>query len=130
MPLAVSRAVAWLSATVELARKEGFLCVISDLSTLRRPLVTASPLFSSEKTAPKPPGVGGAGADSVLMSKTGGGPGGGGGGGGGGGAPPAAGEGAGARVEAGAPEERDLTTSWAGWPLGFQGTPVGEYCFT
>ena len=31
------------SGTVELARSEGFLCVISDLSTFRRPAVTAEP---------------------------------------------------------------------------------------
>lgn len=77
------------SVTVELPRRAGFLCVISDLSTLRNPLVTDSPLLSSEKTAPKPPAplVAAAGAASVLISRTGGGPGG--GGGGGGGAPPA-----------------------------------------
>ena len=67
-------------------RSEGFLCVISDLSTFRSPCVTAEPLLSSEKTASNPPEEA-AGAGSVLMSSTGAGPGGGGGGGGGG--PPA-----------------------------------------
>ncbi len=69
------------SGTVELARRAGFLCVISDLSTFRRPLVTASPLFSSEKTAPRPPPAAGSSFTSLIL-RTGAGPGGGGGGGG------------------------------------------------
>jgi hypothetical protein len=111
------------SETVELVRREGFLCVISDLSTFLRPEVTDSPLLSSEKTAPKPPAAGaGAGADSVLISRTGGGPGGG-GGGGGGGAPPAAGAGA-AGGDAGLASEASLSiTCCTGSPLGFQGMP-------
>jgi hypothetical protein len=70
-----------LSGTTLPALKDGFLCVISLLSTLRKPCVTASPLFSSAKTAAAPP----AGA-FPLADATGGG-----GGGGGGGGPPAAG---------------------------------------
>ena len=34
------------SGTVEPARRVGFLCVISDLSTLRSPAVTEEPCFS------------------------------------------------------------------------------------
>lgn len=75
-----------LSGTVELARREGFLCVICDLSTFFRPAVTDSPRLSCSKTAPmsEPPEV----ADFVVLacalgSKVGKG----GGGGGGGGAP-------------------------------------------
>lgn len=60
------------------ARSSGFLCVISDLSTLRRPFVTSSPRLSSAKTAPMPPEGAAAGAAPD-----------GGGGGGGGGAPAA-----------------------------------------
>ena len=41
--------------TVLLARSAGFLCVISLLSTLRRPLVISEPLFRSANTAPMPP---------------------------------------------------------------------------
>ena len=59
------------------ALKSGFLCVISDLSTFRRPAVTASPRFSSANTAATPPAAG-AGAGKELV--TGGGTGGGGGG--------------------------------------------------
>lgn len=114
------------SATVELERRAGFLCVISDLSTLRRPFVTSDPLFNSENTAPKPPpseAAAGAADASFLISSTGGGPGGGGGGGGGGGAPPAGAEGA-AREAAEAEEvEIVLATIPAGSPLGFQVTP-------
>jgi hypothetical protein len=115
------------SGTVEPARSEGFLCVISDLSTLRRPLVTDSPLLSSEKTAPSPPAAGASGAAACsLILRTGGGPGGGGGGG-----PPAPGGGGGAGVE----EEDDsasrlLMTSFTGWPFGFQGMPLGKYSLT
>ena len=58
------------------ALSAGFLCVISLLSTFRRPLVTSSPRLSSAKTAAAPPGVG---PGSVAE--------GGGGGGGGGGGP-------------------------------------------
>lgn len=110
------------SETVELVRRDGFLCVISDLSTFLRPEVTDSPLLSSEKTAPKPPAAGaGAGVDSALMSRTGGGPGGGGGGGGGGGAPPAAGAGVGG---GGLSSEASLSmTCCTGSPLGFHGMP-------
>lgn len=124
-----------LSETEVSARREGFLCVISDLSTLRRPFVTSDPLFSSENTAPKPPpppaaGEGAAaGAACSLISSTGGGPGG--GGGGGGGAPPAGGGGgAGLPEGAGAGESNDLATVCAGWPLGFQTMPLGKYCLT
>ena len=60
------------------ARSSGFLCVISDLSTFRRPFVTSSPRLSSAKTAPMPPEGAAAGAAPD-----------GGGGGGGGGAPAA-----------------------------------------
>lgn len=58
----LAREVASLSPPVDAARREGFLCVISDLSTLRRPWVTAAPLFSSEKTASNPPEEAAAGA--------------------------------------------------------------------
>lgn len=110
------------SETVAAARREGFLCVISDLSTLRRPLVTDSPLLSSEKTAPRPPAaVGAAGAASVLISSTGGGPGGGGGGGGGG--PPAAG-GDVEDVSVG-DAAKALATAVAESPLGFHWMPLG-----
>ncbi len=71
--------------TVEDARKAGFLCVISLLSTLRRFFVTSEPRLSSANTAATPPAEFAAGA----VEGGGGGPGGGGGGGGGGGAPPA-----------------------------------------
>jgi hypothetical protein len=75
--------------TAEDARKAGFLCVISLLSTLRRFFVTSEPRLSSAKTAATPP----AGAGERVGGGGGGGPGGG-GGGGGGGAPPAAAGGA------------------------------------
>ena len=114
------------SGTVEFARKDGFLCVISDLSTFLRPLVTASPLLSSEKTAPKPPPSCAGAALVSLIWRTGGGPGGGGGGGGG---PPAAGAGA-AGGAAGGAALRALDTSSAGRPLGFHGMPCGKYCLT
>ena len=65
------------AGTLLLALNSGFLWVISDLSTLRRPAVTASPRFNSAKTAAAPP-AGGAGAD-VGAIPTGGGGGGGGG---------------------------------------------------
>lgn len=65
------------AGTLLLALNSGFLWVISDLSTLRRPAVTASPRFNSAKTAAAPP-AGGAGAD-VGATPTGGGGGGGGG---------------------------------------------------
>jgi hypothetical protein len=106
------------SGTVEPARREGFLCVISDLSTFLSPLVTASPLLSSAKTALKPAAGPGSGFCSLIL-RTGGGPGG--GGGGGGGAPPEAGAGV---VDAA--EDRALATSAAGCPLGFHGMPLGK----
>ena len=113
-----------LSGTVEPARRDGFLCVISDLSTFRRPLVTSSPLLSSEKTAPRPVAAGpGSGFCSSIL-RTGGGPGGGGGGGGGGAAAPPAGAGAGAAADDAA--STDLAASVAGTPLGFQGMPLGK----
>ena len=76
------------------ARNAGFLCVISLLSTLRRPFVTSSPRLSSAKTAAAPA----AGAAEVAAG-AGGATGGGGGGGGGGGAPLAAGAGAAGEAE-------------------------------
>lgn len=75
--------------TVEDARKAGFLCVISLLSTLRRFFVTSEPRLSSAKTAATPPLLPAAAAGAVGRVGGGGGPGGG-GGGGGGGAPPTA----------------------------------------
>lgn len=60
------------------ARRLGFLCVISDLSTLRSPFVTSSPRFRSAKTAAAPP------AEAACAAAAGG------GGGGGGGADPGA----------------------------------------
>lgn len=76
--------------TAEDARKAGFLCVISLLSTLRRFFVTSEPRLSSANTAAAPPPAA-AGAGERVGG--GGGPGGG-GGGGGGGAPLAAAGGA------------------------------------
>jgi hypothetical protein len=69
-----------LSGTALPALKDGFLCVISLLSTLRKPCVTASPLFNSAKTAAAPL----AGAFPLAGAAACG------GGGGGGGGPPAA----------------------------------------
>jgi hypothetical protein len=66
--------------TAEDARKAGFLCVISLLSTLRRLFVTSSPRLSSANTAATPPP---AAAGAGVRAGGGGGPGGGGGGGGG-----------------------------------------------
>jgi hypothetical protein len=66
-----------LSGTALPALKDGFLCVISLLSTLRKPCVTASPLFNSAKTAADPP----AGVFPLAGAVTCGGGGGGGGGG-------------------------------------------------
>jgi hypothetical protein len=68
------------AGTTEDPRKEGFLWVISDLSTCRRPAVTAVPLLRSAITAAAPE----AGATGCAAT-----PAGGGGGGGGGGGPPA-----------------------------------------
>ena len=67
-----------LAGTVLVARSSGFLCVISDLSTLRKFFVTSEPRFSSANTAPIPP-LGALGAEA------------GGGGGGGGTVDPEAG---------------------------------------
>ena len=65
------------SGAVDPARKLGFLCVISDLSTLRRPEVICSPWLSWSNTADMSgAGAVGAGAGGIP------------GGGGGGGAPP------------------------------------------
>ena len=78
------------SGTVPAARREGFLCVISDLSTLRRLEVTAPELIWSKSAVMSPaveglcgaaPG-GGGGAEGALFSSNEGN-----GGGGGGGAP-------------------------------------------
>jgi len=85
LPRPTDETLDWLSlrvGTVAPARNEGFLCVISFGSTFRKPFVTASPLFSSENTAPRPlaAAVGAAGFSSI--SNLGAGPGGGGGGGG------------------------------------------------
>lgn len=66
------------AGTVLPARRAGFLCVISLLSTFLRCFVISSPRLSSAKTAETPPA---AGAEAAAG---GGGPGGGGGGGGGG----------------------------------------------
>ena len=57
------------------ARNAGFLCVISLLSTFRRPFVTSSPRLSSANTAATPPPAA-AGAGDTAGG--GGGPGGGG----------------------------------------------------
>lgn len=120
----LARATELPSDTVDPARRDGFLCVICDLSTLRSPFVTDSPLLSSEKTAPNPEVVeAGSSAASVLMSKTGGGP----GGGGGGGAPPAGGCGAaaGALLVKGA-----RASSVTDCPFGFQTIPFEKRCLT
>jgi hypothetical protein len=66
------------------ARSAGFLCVISLLSTLRRPFVTSAPRLRSANTAPMPSPPD---ADEGAAAGGGGGAGAGGGGGGGGGAP-------------------------------------------
>jgi hypothetical protein len=86
-----------LSGTVELARREGFLCVICDLSTFLSPAVTDSPRLSCSNTAPmsEPPE---AAAFVVLAWALGSKVGRGGGGGGGGGAPPEDGVGVAALV--------------------------------
>lgn len=73
-----------VAGTTLLALSAGFLCVISLLSTLRRPFVTSSPRLSSLNTAPIPTEAGAA----PEAAAGGGGATGGGGGGGGGGAPP------------------------------------------
>lgn len=86
--------------TTPAVRNSGFLCVISLLSTWRRPLVTLSPWLSCAKTddmsppLPPPPVVVVEGAAGAGGGGGGGAPGagGGGGGGGGGGAPPSLGE--------------------------------------
>lgn len=64
------------SGTVEPARRDGFLCVISDLSTFRRPEVIVEPWFSWSNTAdmsppldtPFGPGGGGGGGGGVGAS--------------------------------------------------------------
>ncbi len=68
---------AGVSRTTLLARREGFLWVISDLSTFLNPFVTASPRFNSANTAAAPPAEGA--EEGATMA--------GGGGGGGGGGP-------------------------------------------
>lgn len=123
---------ALLSGTTELARSDGFLCVISFALTFLRPLVTASPLFSSEKTAPIPPAAGWAGP-AGARSITGGGPGGGGGGGGG---PPAAatgaaGEGNGAGVGVGEGVDSAAFMASLGLrPFAFHTSPCGNVVLT
>jgi hypothetical protein len=69
-----------VAGTVLPARREGFLCVISLLSTFLRPLVTSEPRLISANTAATPPPAAGAAAGGGGGA---GGPGGGGGGGGG-----------------------------------------------
>lgn len=79
------------SGTSEPARRLGFLCVISDLSTFRRPEVIADPLFNCSKTddispvdtafgGAAPPAGGGGGGGGPPAPAVGGGGGGGGGG--------------------------------------------------
>lgn len=51
-----------LAGTTPPARRAGFLCVISLLSTLRSPFVTSAPRFKSANTAATPP-AGAAGED-------------------------------------------------------------------
>lgn len=121
--------------TVEDARNAGFLCVISLLSTLRRPFVTSEPRLSSANTAATPPAVAAAGAEGG-----GGGPGGG-GGGGGGGAPLAAAEGGAAALysEMDMPCDMIVYQPMHGWEtrelraFAFQTRPVVwcsiTYCF-
>jgi hypothetical protein len=112
----------WLSlrvGTVAPARNDGFLCVISSALTLRRPFVTASPLFSSEKTAPSPP-LSAVGAAFGSSNRIGGG---GGPGGGGGGGPPAAGGGGPGRASPSCDCSTCFIASSAETPFGFQGMP-------
>lgn len=116
------------SGAVEPARRLGFLWVISDLSTLRRPEVIASPWLSWSKTADmSAAGAAGAGAGGIPGGGGGGGApppgtftdgtGGGGGGGGGGTAPAPAGAG---------PPLICLSASRASIPVSlFQVKPVG-----
>ena len=73
------RATGAVAGTVFPARNEGFLWVISLLSTLRNPFVTSSPRFRSANTAATPAALGA--ADPGDAAWTGGGGGGGGGGG-------------------------------------------------
>lgn len=104
--------------TVAPARNEGFLCVIWSAETFFNPLVTASPLLSSLKTASRPPPAASAGVAAGASSNLRGG-GGGPGGGGGGGGPPAA---LGGDAE-GWFDSTDLIASSAETPLGFHGIP-------
>ena len=110
----------WLSlrvGTVAPARNDGFLWVIWSALTFRRPCVTASPLFNSEKTAPSPPlSEAGAAFGSSNLIGGGGGP----GGGGGGGPPAACGGGRGAP---GCDCSSCFIASSADTPFGFQGMP-------
>lgn len=71
------------AGTVLPARRDGFLCVISLLSTFLRPFVMSEPRFNSANTAATPPplAAGAAGAAAAGGGGGGGGPGGGGGGG-------------------------------------------------
>lgn len=67
--------------TVEDARSDGFLCVISSFLTFRKPEVTASPLLRSANTAAAPPTGAEEGGGGDANSAGGGGGGGGGAGG-------------------------------------------------
>jgi hypothetical protein len=124
-PRLMDETLDWLSlrvGTVAPARNEGFLWVISLGSTFRKPLVTASPLFRSEKTAPKPLDAAAGAAGFSSISNTGAGPGGGGGGGG----PPAA---AGGAAEV-CVSVTSFKASWGLTPAGFHSTPWGKDCLT
>lgn len=108
-----------LPGTIDCARRLGFLCVCSDLSTFRRPAVTAEPWLSWSKTA-----------DMSLLGAaaliTGGGPGGGGGGGGGGAPPASFAAAAGGAATEEDPDDTCFSASITSMPsLSFHVTPRG-----
>ena len=74
--LAAAAGVFFTSETILLVRKSGFLCVIWEESTLRKPDVTEPPLFRAANSAASPPAAT-AGATDELDAKSAGGGGGG-----------------------------------------------------
>lgn len=125
LPRDIDDTLDWLSlrvGTVVPARSAGFLWVIWSGLTFRRPLVTASPWFSSLKTAPRPLEFAAGAGFGASSNLAGGGGGPGGGGGGGAPAPGAASFGAGP-FDCGCC--MDLSASSGDTPLGFHGMPWG-----
>lgn len=123
------------SGTTEVERREGFLCVISDLSTLRSEDVMLLPVLIWSKTedmSPPPvdlakfgaaPGGGGGAEGTPFSSKTGR------GGGGGGGGPDM--EGCAEAFGVAAPDWICLRASRQSTPsFWFQVMPVEKYCLT